>query len=79
MTTVLVDWIIQSQEDNQLVINDEKSLSQIRALLTKKTNIITDEKKPAPKASVEDPSPKLLKTGTKVLNDGKSINICKSF
>ena len=31
-----------------------------------------DEKKPAPRASVEDPSPNLKKTDTKVLSDGKS-------
>ena len=36
MTTVLVDLKIQSQEDNQLIISNEKSLSQIKALLTKR-------------------------------------------
>ena len=74
MTTVLVDLKIQSREDNQLIITDEKSLSKIRALLTKKRIIITDEKKPTPKASVVDSSLHLKKTDTKVLNDGKSIN-----
>ena len=31
-----------------------------------------DEKKPAPKASLVDPSPKLKNTDTKILSDGKS-------
>ena len=74
ITTVLVDLKIQSQEDNQLIITDEKSISQIKALLTKQKKItIMDEKKPAPRASVVDPPPNLKKTNTKVLSDGKSI------
>ena len=74
MTTVLVDLKIQPREDNQLIITDEKSLSQIKALLTKqKKTTIMDEKKPAPRASVLDPSLNLKKTDTKVLSDGKSM------